>query len=387
MTHHATVVVGAGIAGLTTALALAHEGLPATVLERAGAPRDAGGGIQLPPNAVRVLQQLGLGRALAEHAVRPVGVEVRRWSDGRLLSWTRLGATASFRYDAAYYTLTRATLHRLLRAAVTEACGAGTVRYGRGCERLAESAAGVTLRLSDGTYLNAGTVIGADGLHSVVRRRFADDALRYSGYQVHRTVLPGGSGGSGGFRPGPARVVVWLGPDRHCVSYPVDRDHSMNVVAVVRGPYAAAGPDDLPGAFRGWHRDVLRLLEAAAGAGPQTWGLYDRPPLARWHSARVAVIGDAAHPMLPFLAQGAALAVEDAATIAGVLGRGGDLASYEATRRHRVFRVVGAVEAARTTHHLADGARQRERDLRLAAEPAAARDWLFDHRIPAGATR
>ena len=387
MTRHATVVVGAGIAGLTTALALAREGLRATVLERAAAPRDAGGGIQLPPNAVRVLHQLGLGPALAEHAVRPEGVEVRRWSDGRLLGWTPLGGSAPARYGAPYYTLTRAVLHRLLRAAVAEACGADTVRYDRGCVAVAESPSCVTLRLSDGSVVETGTAIGADGLHSVVRRRFRDDEPRYSGYRVHRAVLPAHPVG---MRSGPAKVVVWLGPDRHCVSYPVDRDRRTNVVAVVRAqaaPQPGGGPGELPGAFRGWNQDVLRLLGAAAEAGAETWGLYDRPPLPRWHSARVAVIGDAAHPMLPFLAQGAALAVEDALTIAGVLRGGAGLAAYETLRRQRVRRVARAVDGARLTHHLADGARQRQRDLRLAAEPADARDWLYAHRIPAGAAR
>ncbi|SHM70322.1 FAD-dependent monooxygenase [Cryptosporangium aurantiacum] len=345
-------VVGGGIGGLTTARALNTVGLPCVVLERAGVPRETGYGIQLGPDGARLLPNLGVH--LDGTAVRPVTRELRRWSDNTLLSRETL--------PAPYFTLPRSELHRLLSADVP-------VRHGTPCAGVTETPDGVTLELADGGTLTADLVIGADGLHSVVRAAVGADEVRCSGSSAFRAVVR---------RDAPPRVVVWLGPGQHCVAYPI-APGLLNVVATVGVP---GGPRPLPAdplpAYHDWHPDVRQLL--AAGRTPSAHGLFDRPPLARWHTRRIVLVGDAAHPMLPYRAQGASLAIEDATTLAACLASGPledatdlarALARYDALRRPRVAAVADAVRAAARDHDLPDGPDQQNRDRRLAEEPAA----------------
>ncbi|UWP79487.1 FAD-dependent monooxygenase [Dactylosporangium fulvum] len=320
-------VVGGGIAGLTTALALEAAGLACAVFEQAAALPGGGGGIQLPPNASRVLDRLGLGPALDAVAVRPVARELRRWDDDTLVGRVELGAAAERRYGAPYRTLRRADLLRVL----FERC-AGAVRFGHRCIGVEEHRGGVELRFAGGARHRAGVVIGADGLHSAIRGCITVDDVRPSGHTVHRALVPAADVP---WPDGPPRVLVWLGPGRHCVCYPVG--DAVNVVVVVP---AGTGLD---AAREGWHPRVRELLAAARDTVHH--GLSDRPPMPRWHRGRLAVIGDAAHPMLPFLAQGAAQAIEDAAAVAVSLGTGGGFDRFEHSRRARVDRVVAAVGA------------------------------------------
>jgi salicylate hydroxylase len=325
------LIVGAGVGGLTAALALAADGLCATVVERGPALAAEGFGIQLPPNATRVLSALGLGPALDAVSLRPAAREIRRWSDGALLGRVPLGDAALARYGAPYLTLHRADLLRVLLAAVAP----GTVRFGEPYRGPAGD----------------GLVIGADGLHSTVRRTLADDEPEPIGYTAYRAVLPEVVGG-------PSAVTVWLGPGAHVVAYPVPG--GLNLVAVTAGP--------LRGAFDGWHAPVRDLVRACLSGFP----LCTRPPLPAWSRGRVVVIGDAAHPMPPFLAQGAAQAIEDAAALPRFLG---DLPGFEAARRPRAERVASA--SGGSDHHLPDGAEQRRRDERIAASGLPGQDWLY----------
>lgn len=374
-------VVGAGVGGLVTAAALALEGMRCTVFERAGGPPEVGGGIQISPNGARVLHRLGLGPALRAFAARPVAVELRRWQDGRLIGRTELGTAAEERYGFPYYTLRRTDLSRMLLRAVEARCGAGTVQFGRQCVGLDESPHGVRLRFAGGQAYDAGVVVGADGMHSVVRRALAGDAPRFSGHMVYRALIPAARLP---WLAGPPRVTVWLGPGQHCVCYPVGRSGAVNLVATVEAGLAPEGytrgdAGRLVDAYQGWHANVRRLLSAADQLVHH--GLFDRSPLRGWHRGRIAVLGDAAHPMLPFLAQGATQAIEDAATLAACVCEPGGLARYEALRRPRVDRVVAAVRERAAGMHLPDGPRQRQRDRALAGARLSDQDWLYgwDH--------
>ncbi|MEV8511853.1 FAD-dependent monooxygenase [Dactylosporangium sp. NPDC051484] len=358
MAQPRVAVAGAGVGGLTTALALAARGVRCTVFERSARLATDGFGIQLPPNATRVLLGLGLGPALDAVSLRPAAREVRRWSDGALLGRVPLGDAAAARYGAPYLALRRADLVRVLH----EAAEPGTVRFGARCTAATPHGA---LHLADGSVHEADAVVGADGLRSVVRAALRRGEPRFTGYTAYRAVLPMHSPITG---PAPV-VTVWLGPGRHVVAYPVPG--GLNLVAVTAGR--------LEGAFDGWHAPVRDLVRAAGPAGrARGHALFAGPALPAWHRGRLAVLGDAAHAMPPFLAQGAAQAIEDAAALAeaGPGGPGG-LARYEARRRPRAERVTAASAAGGREHHLPDGARQRRRDERIAACGLPEQDWLF----------
>ncbi|MEV6926334.1 FAD-dependent monooxygenase [Dactylosporangium sp. NPDC051485] len=338
-------IVGAGIGGLTAALAIPGR---CTVLERAPAPAADGFGIQLPPNATRALAALGLGPALAAASVRPVARELRRWRDGALIGRIPLGVEVQRRYGAPYLAMRRADLVRVL----FDALAPGTVRFGAHCVAAAPDG---TLSLAGGATVRAGLVVGADGLRSAVRGALAGpgDAARPIGLTAFRAVLPVAD-------PAPV-VTVWLGPGRHVVAYPVPG--GLNVVAVTAGP--------LDGAFDGWHAPVRDMVRAAGAAAHE---IRVRPALPAWHRGRLVVLGDAAHPMPPFIAQGAAQAIEDAAALASTLD---DLTAFEAARRPRAERIAAASTAGGVEHHLPDGAEQRRRDQRIAASGLPDQDWLY----------
>ncbi|MDQ7905667.1 FAD-dependent monooxygenase [Phytohabitans sp. ZYX-F-186] len=370
-------VVGAGVGGLVTAACLAREGVRCEVFEWAGGPPEVAGGIQISPNGARILHRLGLEPELRAVAARPVVRELRRWRDGRLIGRVGLGTAARERYGAPYYTLRRTDLsHMLLRAA-------GPVRFGQRCVGVDESASGVRLSFAGGGWYDADVVVGADGLHSVVRRALATDPPRFAGHTVYRALVPADRLP---WPAGPPRVTVWLGPGQHCVSYPVGGSNAVNVVATVAATsppegYAIGDAGRLAEAYQGWHPRVRELL----AAGPLVHhGLFDRPPPRHWQRGRIALVGDAAHPMLPFLAQGATQAIEDAATLAAHLRDPEGLARYEALRRPRVERVLAAVREGADWLHLPDGPRQRDRDRRLASARLSDQDWLYgwDHPSP-----
>jgi salicylate hydroxylase len=332
-------VVGGGIAGLSVAAHLAAAGIDATVYERhlPGPGRvEAGYGIQLSPNATRLLHRLGL---LIPDAVRVAAIDVMRW-DGTPVSHAVLGQAAEARYGAPYLTTTRAALHKALTR---------PARHGHRCTAVVERQKGVELSLVDGATVLVDLVIGADGIHSAVRKALVDDRPRDSGLTVHRGLAPAVP------RPDPV-VRVWLGPQAHLVCYPVTPSGPWNVVAV-----APAGVP-VEKAFDGWHPEARAVLDAAGALASST--LRDRAPLTRWCTGRIALTGDAAHAMLPFAAQGANQAIEDAATLAMCLRGAGvpeALTRYEQRRIPRLARVADLVRSN------VDG------------KPDPDRDWLYGY--------
>ncbi|GAA4719907.1 FAD-dependent monooxygenase [Phytohabitans rumicis] len=364
MTNVRVAVVGAGIAGLSAAAFLARVGVRCDVFEQADPPDEAGAGIQLSPNATRLLHRAGLAAHLAATAVRPAAIELRRWASNEVIGRTRLGAACESSYGAPYYTTHRADLHRGLLDLVARG---STVHFGRRCVGVLERPGRVELRFADGSDGAADLVIGADGIHSTVRAVLAPGRSRPTGLAVHRGPVPGTA----------SRVRVWLGPGRHVVCYPV-AEKRLNVVAVT-----PAGDADLATAYEGWHEEVRELL----AAGPLTTRpLTERDPLPRRRTRRIAMVGDAAHPLLPFGAQGANQAVEDAAALAACLrtpGSGGVAAAllrYERVRLPRLARVAGLVADNAAALHLPDGAAQRWRDRTMRGrEGLRARAWLYGY--------
>lgn len=357
------VVVGAGIGGLTTALLLARQGRSVTLFERRTALDEAGAGIQLSPNASRVLVALGLGPALARHAVTPDELVVRSLSSGRRLAGMPLGETMRARFGAPYWVIHRADLHTLLLDA---ARAEPNIRISIGRKVTAVAVEGARARLSVETAggateeREAGLVVGADGLWSALRPALGDTRKPvYRGYAAWRTTVPAAevpdemAGNITG---------LWLGRGMHLVHYPVCRGRLVNIVLVARAE----------GSVNVWNSkaeqaDVARHLAQALPAlrtladrplDWRVWSLFDLPPPRPWGRGPVTLLGDAAHPVLPFLAQGGALAIEDAAVLADALaGEPHDVPSalraYEAARRPRALRVQQAARENGRIYHMA----------------------------------
>ncbi len=377
-------VVGAGIAGLTVAAALVHSGLRCEVFEQARLLGEVGAGVQVAPNAARLLHRLGLGEWLRETAVRPRAIEMRRWDDNSVLRRTPLGQACEQLFGAPYYTVLRADLHRGL----VERVPAGTVHLGLRCTAVVERCDGVRLQFADGSSVTADVVIGADGIHSRVRDLLVRDEPRYSGQCIYRALLPAGRLP---FLLREPKVVLWLGPGRHCVCYPVDGGRRISLAATIPDPHWAAeswsaqgDPADLAAAYLDWHPEVRAVTSAADALG--RWALHDREPLPRWSTDRATVVGDAAHPMLPFLAQGANQAIEDALALAACLREvsldaiPAALARYQNARKPRTAQVHRTARANTTALHLPDGPEQRTRDAVLAAHATLGdQEWIYGY--------
>ncbi|GAB7052652.1 FAD-dependent monooxygenase [Catenuloplanes indicus] len=376
-------VVGAGIGGLAAAAALARAGLRCDVFDRRDHPglSGVGLGIQITPNGARALREVG-ALPHPDSTVRPDAVELRRWRDNSLIGRTALD-DAEARYGVPYLALTRGELSAALLSAVDTGGGAGLF-LGRRCVGASVGRDGVRLRFADGGEYAADLVIGADGVHSALRGVLGGDGglgPRFSGHVAYRAVVPADDLPAHLVRP--HRVRVWLGPGRHCVAYPVRGGRMVNVVATAPARSPAVPRERLIMGYAEWCGSVRALLSAAAGRG-RVWPLYAGAPVPRRHRGGLVLLGDAAHPALPWLAQGASQALEDAVALAGCLSGRAPLERYDSVRGARAHRIATAIRVADAEHHLPDGVRQRRRDRRLATPPD--RDWLYGYDASAGAT-
>jgi len=329
------LISGAGIAGLSAALACARVGRAVRVVERAAVFGEVGAGIQIGPNVTRILHDWGLERALAQLAAFPARLQVRSAVCGRELGVLPLGDVMRQRYGAPYATVHRADLHRLLLGAVR---AQGGVPLELGCELLAfeqSPDAGVHVSLAGGRHLNTDALLGADGLWSPVRQQLLDDGdPQPTGHLAYRALLQQSD------LPAALRsqqVTAWLGPRLHVVQYPVRGGDALNLVVVVHGaPDWLRAANATPGQLANWNQqaDRKQLLRTLGSVAPplqalvdavpawRLWILCDRAPMAgagEHARGRVALLGDAAHPMRPYLAQGAGMAIEDAQTVARML--------------------------------------------------------------------
>ena len=386
------LIVGAGIGGLTAAIALARKGLEVALFERAEALEEIGAGLQATPNATRVLARLGVLQTVEAHALAPRAIRIIRGRDGAELARLQLNATA--RWGAPYLVLHRADLQRaLLECAAREKSVA--LALGAEVAGFKEDAMGVTLGLRRGSIRLAESgdlLIGADGLRSIVRERLglgARGEARFSGRVAFRAAVEASIAPARACEPD---ISLELGARAHLVHYPLRGGALVNIVAVIESDWRGAPEDDpwdgeadqaaLFAAFASWSKEARRLIEAARGW--RAWPLYDRAPLTTMAVGRVALIGDAAHPMLPFLAQGAAQAIEDAGALAECLAAASEipaaLAAYSKRRLARVVRVQQAAADQARLYHLA-GAAALIRDLGMRAlgpERLLQRyDWIY----------
>jgi salicylate hydroxylase len=377
-------VVGAGIAGLTLAAALARAGLHCDVFEQTRLIGDVGAGVQVAPNAAVLLHRLGLGERLREVAVQPHAIDLRRWEDNSILRRTPLGRECERLFGAPYHTVLRSDLYRTL----LERLPGGVVHLGLHCTEVREHHDGVELRFSDGSACTADIVVGADGIHSRVRELLVRDTPKFCGQSIYRALVPAERLPFLLVEP---KVVIWLGPRRHCVCYPVAGGRLISIAASVPDPHwgaeswsAQGRSADLVAAYAGWHQEVIDVVSAPEVIG--RWALHDRDTLQRWSTERITLVGDAAHPMLPFLAQGANQAIEDAAALATCLrgARREDISSalarYELARRPRTEDVHSMSRANNTALHLPDGEQQRRRDEALAVRRELAdQQWIYGY--------
>ncbi len=383
-------IVGAGLGGLAAALFLRRAELNVVVYEQSTALHEIGAGIVVPPNMVRLLRRLDLAKKLDEFAVRlEFAWEYRRWQDGRVLSATPMGERCELMYGAPCYVAHRADLREFFRRALPDEA----VRFDHRCIGVKQSKKGVDLELvsASGRILQAeaDAVIGADGIHSVIRDFVtAQEEPRFSGLCAFRCLVPAERAPEMALR---SVHTLWLGPGRHFVHYPISAGRLINIVAIVpagdwRSEFWTADGEisDLTREFERWDERVHQLIVSATQT--KRWALFDRAPLEQWTAGRVALLGDAAHAMLPFLAQGAAQGVEDAVTLADCLKSAASdtietaLKRYQELRRPRANHVLLMSRGREIQNNFPDGPEQRRRDEAFAAaDPLKQIAWLYGH--------
>lgn len=350
-------IAGAGIGGLTAAIALARAGVSVEVFEQAHRLEEVGAGIQLSPNAMRVLDELGVADSLASVASWPAALELRMGRSGRRIFSIPMGARAVEKYGVGYAHLHRADLVAALRAAAVEA-GARVTLGARVIEALEEGGK-VRVGLATGKVGRFDLLVGADGLHSSVREKaIAHDSARFTGCVAWRMVVAG-EGLEDLFDP--SKAVVWVGPGKHAVTYPLRGGKCVNFVGVTESgahrteSWSEAGDvAQVARDFEDWADPVARVI--AAGTDCHRWALFDRAPLARWSRGRITLLGDACHPMPPFQAQGAAMAIEDAWALADCVKAfpgnvAGALERYESRRKGRTRKVMRSARANKGIFH------------------------------------
>ena len=385
------LIAGAGLGGLTAALALLQRGLDVELYEQAEELGEVGAGIQLGPNGSRILIALGLGEAMREVVAEPAAKEVRLWSTGETWKLFNLGKDSLERFGAPYWMVHRGDFHRVLWEAV-ERAKPGAVHLGCRAVACADRGEGAVLELDGGRRIEGDVVVGADGVHSRLRAHLFDAARpQFTGLMAWRGIVPIER------LPAELRRAVgsnWHGPGGHVVTYPLRRATLLNFVGVVeRDDWTSdswteqGSKEECAADFADWHplvHAIIANLDAAF-----KWALIGRAPMPTWSKGRATLLGDACHPTLPFLAQGAIMAMEDGVILARCLEAcagnvEGALQRYEALRRERTTRVVLGSAANTGRFHnavLADPTRARDY---MAAEypPDKGRtmyDWLFEH--------
>jgi salicylate hydroxylase len=385
------IIAGAGIGGLAAALAIAGRGFRVAIFDQAQRLEEAGAGIQLSPNASRILAALGLEPQLRQHVVAPQELRVMNARTGRVLARTPLGAEAEQRYGAPYWLIHRGDLQAVLIDAV-RAHPDIAVRLGTRVEDFAPHQNGVTV--STTSLARTGeergmALIGADGLWSSLRGRIGvRREPRFARHSAWRALIPADA-----LEPDlrTAAVNLWLGRHAHLVHYPVRQGSLVNIVAIIRDDWRAPGwsePGERSEILARYAAPMWQTRARAILAAPQSWrkwALYDCAPFSPWGKGPVTLLGDAAHPMLPYLAQGAAAAIEDGAVLARVLSEmsaepARAMRCYESERRRRTARIQRAARRNGAVYHMG-GTQAFARMLALialgGARILARYDWLY----------
>ncbi len=383
-------IAGAGIAGLTTALALLQQGFEVDVFEQAAQLGELGAGLQISPNGSRVLQALGLGEALQSCVSPARGKEIRLWNTGQRWKLFDLGDDCLARFGAPFWMVHRGDLHRVLLDAFV-ARSDRPVRLNARVVQARSTDTGVSFELNDGSHHCAQALLAADGVHSVLREQLlGEDKAQFTGLLAWRGLVPVDRV-SEHLRPQVG--TNWVGPGAHVITYPVRGGALMNVVGIIeregwrseswteRGTHAELLQD-----FGHWHADVCELMSAIDQ--PFKWALLGRAPQTGWAQGNICLMGDAAHPTLPFLAQGANMALEDAAVMARCLALDEPteqaLARFEKLRWQRTADIVNrSRDNAQRFHNpqLSDPAKAVAYvSSEWAPEKVRRRyDWLFEY--------
>jgi len=383
-------IIGGGIGGLAAALAMHRRGIEVAVYEQAPELGEIGAGLNLSPNALKAFRALGVEREAVEIGYQAEYQVIRSWRSGRIIARVRrAGPDIVERFGANFLTIHRADLAAIFARALPD----GTVRLGAICDAAGTRGGHAVARFADGSEIEADIVIGADGIRSAVRESlFGADAPRFTGCMCWRGLVPAEVLAGSGIAA--SDMTAWWGPHGHVVHYPVRRGELVNFVA----HYDSDGwteeswtrecdRAELMETYARWNASLLRLIESSERY--YKWALFDRDPLDRWSVGRVSLLGDAAHPMLPYLGQGAAMAVEDGCILADCIARNPDdpesaLGDYERRRKPRTTRAqLGSRHRAKENHLVSPVARLR-RDLRLALRSRFGADrtpsqaaWLY----------
>jgi salicylate hydroxylase len=389
-------IIGGGIGGLAAALALRRRGIEVTIYEQSAQLTEIGAGITLSPNALKAFRLLGMEADAIAIGYQADSQVVRSWRSGRII--TRQASKKSFaeRFGASMLTIHRADLLAIFARSLPNQM----VHLGAICTGVELSGAAAVAKFADGSEIEADVIVGADGLHSVVRGSlFGRAAPRFTGCVCWRGLVP--------VHLAPRSLNVtettaWWGPHGHVVHYPVRRGELVNFVAhydsdawTEESWTRECDRSELTETYRGWNETLMQLFQSSERY--YKWALYDRDPLERWGDGRVTLLGDSAHPMLPYLGQGAGMAVEDGCILAAVLAAtpedpSGALRYYERLRMPRTRRAqLGARQRAKENHLVSVWARLR-RDLRLSLRSHFSSDstplqaaWLYDYDVAAEA--
>jgi len=384
-------IIGGGIGGLAAALALERRGAEVMVCEQSPVHSEIGAGLNLTPNAVKAFRTLGLNDEIEDIGWGSEFLIIRSWKTGRYISRIRRGDFRQ-KFGAPNLTVHRADLLDVLRGALKTT----DIRLGKRCIGVEAGERAAVARFADGSDIEADIVVGADGIHSVVRNSlFGADAPRFTGCICWRGMAPADAV--------PADIntadgTMWMGPHGHVVHYRVHRGELVNIVAHIDSDAwteeswtRECDVSEVMTAYAAWNSALTRLYPCSTRW--YKWALYDRDPLQLWSKGRATLLGDSAHAMLPYLGQGAAMAVEDGCVLAAMVARHGDdfgaaLLAYERMRAPRAQAAVLGSRARAKENHLASPWARLKRDVRFALRERFGVDttafkvaWLYDYDV------
>lgn len=380
------LIAGAGIGGLSLAASLIAAGYRVRVFEQAPALGEVGAGIQISANASRVLRKLGLGSEMDEYGVKPLRYRVSLFSSNETLNEFDLAESHEAQFGSPYYLFHRADLHQLLARCV-ERLDSSAVTLNAKVQSFEQNKDGVSIAFEDGSTARGAMLIGADGIKSAVRAQLLGDIpATFTGDIAWRCMVPAAAVGDDFMD----RIVnIWAGPKKHLVVYYIRGGETINYIACceegdwVEESWTLKAPwSELKQTFTGWHDDVQTLIDATDKNECYKWALNNRPPIEHWSHDRVTLLGDAAHPTLPYMAQGAAMAIEDGAVLTRCLQLEQDIEQalllYQNNRTERTRRIVESSTEHGHLYHLSSAEEFQQafagRDL-----GADRSKWLFSY--------